>query len=60
MVLAIEFESYDGKTLVTTSEGTFDDSDIERMLGQKEGWVYMLSCLKAYIEHDVQIRASLQ
>lgn len=58
--VTIDLEAYDGKTLVTTKESTFDVSEIERMLGQKEGWVYMLSCLKAYIEHDVQIRVGLQ
>ena len=58
--VTINFESYDDKTLVTTKESAFDSSEVERMLGQKEGWVYMLSCLKAYIEHGVQIRAGLQ
>lgn len=58
--MTINFESYDDKTLVTTKESSFDPSEVERILGQKEGWVYMLSCLKAYIEHGVQIRAGLQ
>jgi uncharacterized protein YndB with AHSA1/START domain len=58
--VTINFESYDDKTLVTTKESSFDSSEIERILGQKEGWVYMLSCLKAYIEHGVKIRAGLQ
>ena len=58
--VTINFESYDDKTLVTTKESSFDPSEVERILGQKEGWVYMLSCLKAYIEHGVQIRAGLQ
>lgn len=58
--VTINFESYDDKTLVTTRESSFDPSEVERILGQKEGWVYMLSCLKAYIEHGVQIRAGLQ
>ena len=50
----------DGATLVTTTEYGFDPDEIEVMLGQKEGWIYMLSCLKAYIEHGVKIRAALQ
>lgn len=30
------------------------------MLSQKEGWVYMLSCLKIYIKHGVQIKVGLR
>jgi len=26
---------------------------VKKMIGQKEGWVYMLSCLKCYLENDI-------
>lgn len=58
--VTITFTEQDGATLVTTTENGFDSDELEVMLGQKEGWVYMLSCLKAYIEHGVKIRAALQ
>ncbi|MFD1356972.1 SRPBCC family protein [Fictibacillus halophilus] len=38
-----------------------DDPDVvNKMMGQKEGWVYTLTCLKGYLENDVNtLRASL-
>lgn len=38
-----------------------DDPDIiKKMIGQKEGWVYTLTCLKGYLENGVtNLRASL-
>lgn len=38
-----------------------DDPEIvNKMLGQKEGWVYMLTCLKGYLENGASnLRASL-
>ena len=55
----IQFEGVDDSTVVTTIEKDFDAQDVEQLLGQKEGWVYMLSCLKAYLEHNVSIRAAI-
>lgn len=50
-------------TIIEIRESGFkaDDPEIvDKMIGQKEGWVYMLSCLKCYIENDVKnLRASL-
>ncbi|GGI39023.1 SRPBCC domain-containing protein [Mammaliicoccus stepanovicii] len=46
-------------TIVKTIEQEFDPNDVETMLNQKEGWVYMLSCLKAYIEYNDTIRGAL-
>lgn len=50
-------------TLVEVNESGFKENDpelVNKLLGQKEGWVYMLSCLKAYLEHGVNdLRASL-
>ena len=38
-----------------------DDPEIvNKMIGQKEGWVYMLTCLKGYLENGIHnLRASL-
>jgi uncharacterized protein YndB with AHSA1/START domain len=36
-----------------------DENIINVMLDNKEGWVYMLTCLKGYLEHGVNLRASL-
>lgn len=44
-----------------TEEG-FNENDeniISVMLDNKEGWVYMLTCLKGYLEFGVHLRASL-
>jgi uncharacterized protein YndB with AHSA1/START domain len=49
-------------TIIKVTESGFTEGpeDIEKMLGQKEGWVYMLTCLKAYLENGVNtLRASL-
>ncbi|MGW7968759.1 SRPBCC domain-containing protein [Staphylococcus xylosus] len=57
--VTIQFEGIGESTVVTTIEKDFDTQDEEQLLGQKEGWVYMLSCLKAYLEHNVSIRAAI-
>lgn len=57
--VTIEFEGIGESTVVTTIEKDFDTQDVEQLLGQKEGWVYMLSCLKAYLEHNISIRAAI-
>ncbi len=57
--VTIQFEGIGESTRVTTIEKDFDTQDVEQLLGQKEGWVYMLSCLKAYLEHNVRIRAAI-
>ncbi|RIO57454.1 hypothetical protein BUZ85_19845 [Mammaliicoccus sciuri] len=57
--VTIQLEGIGESTIVTTIEKDFDTRDVERLLGQKEGWVYMLSCLKAYLEHNVRIRAAI-
>ncbi|RLL48470.1 hypothetical protein D8M04_04215 [Oceanobacillus piezotolerans] len=36
-----------------------DDNIIIQLLDNKEGWVYMLTCLKGYLEYGVNLRASL-
>lgn len=57
--VTIQFEESEAGTVVTTTEKDFDMQDVKQLLGQKEGWVYMLSCLKAYLEHGVTIRAAI-
>jgi uncharacterized protein YndB with AHSA1/START domain len=56
-------ESDHMSTIIEVNESGFNENDPElanKMMGQKGGWVYMLSCLKAYLEHDVKnLRASL-
>ncbi|MGR3762914.1 SRPBCC domain-containing protein [Rossellomorea sp. NS-SX7] len=49
-------------TIVEVMEEGFDEDDdgfIESLLDNKEGWVYMLSCLKGYMEFGVDLRAAL-
>lgn len=49
-------EPDDQSTLIQVTESGFKEDDPElfnKMLGQKEGWVFMLSCLKCYLEHGV-------
>ncbi len=63
-VVTISLEGSDEKsTIIEINESGLKEEDpevISKMLGQKEGWVYMLSCLKSYLEHDVNdLRASL-
>jgi uncharacterized protein YndB with AHSA1/START domain len=36
-----------------------DDEVISQLLDNKEGWVYMLTCLKGYLEYGVNLRAAL-
>ena len=50
-------------TVIEVTESGHKQNDPEimnKMLGQKEGWVYTLTCLKAYLEHGItDLRASL-
>lgn len=50
-------------TIVEVNEEGFDENDnqlISNLLQNKEGWVYMLTCLKGYVEFGVnKLRASL-
>lgn len=45
-----------------TEEGfnQHDDGIINQLIDNKEGWVYMLTCLQAYLEFGIiDLRASL-
>ena len=63
-VVTITFEELDNSsTIIQVNEAGLKEDDpelINKMLGQKEGWVYMLTCLKAYLENGITtMRASL-
>lgn len=63
-VVTITLKQLDSaNTVVEVNENGFqqhDDKLIERLLDNKEGWVYMLTCLKGYLEFGVaQLRAAL-
>ncbi|MBT2757697.1 SRPBCC family protein [Mesobacillus foraminis] len=50
-------------TIIEVNESGFKEDEpdvVTKMLGQKEGWVFMLSCLKAYLENGItDMRGSL-
>lgn len=50
-------------TIIEINEAGFNEDDPEirnKLIGQKEGWVYMLTCLKGYLENgSTRLRASL-
>ncbi len=49
----LTFAEESGSTIVTAEEAGFEDSQIAEMLQNQTGWVYMLCCLKAYLENGV-------
>jgi uncharacterized protein YndB with AHSA1/START domain len=57
------FPADNGGTIVEVIEEGFDRDDdehlIDLLLDNKEGWVYMLTCLKGYMEFGVSLRAAL-
>lgn len=62
-IVTIALEESQGETIITVVESGFNAHDPEimaKMMGQKEGWVYTLTCLKGYLESGVStLRASL-
>ncbi|MEA2559751.1 MAG: hypothetical protein QOH06_1255 [Acidobacteriota bacterium] len=44
------------KVKVSESGWPRDDQGIARCLEQMQGWVHMLCCLKAYLEHGINLR----
>ncbi|WP_404328220.1 SRPBCC family protein [Mesobacillus maritimus] len=63
-IVSIKLEELDhNRTVIEITESGLRAEDpeiVSKMLGQKEGWVYMLSCLKSYLENGVtDLRASL-
>ena len=52
----------DSESVIEINEEGFNENDdniISQLLDNKEGWVYMLTCLKGYLEYGVNLRASL-
>ncbi|MCM3587835.1 SRPBCC family protein [Mesobacillus maritimus] len=63
-VVTITLKELDNaSTIIEVNESGLNEDDpeiVNKMLGQKEGWVYMLTCLKGFLENDVSdLRASL-
>ncbi|MGP4041260.1 SRPBCC family protein [Gracilibacillus sp. D59] len=56
-------ESDNTSTIIEVIESGFKKDDpqiVNKMLGQKGGWVYTLTCLKGYLENGVtNLRASI-
>ncbi len=48
-------------TVVTVNEARFpmDENGVKRALGQTGGWTYFLACLKAYVQHGINLRLGL-
>ncbi|ARU63747.1 hypothetical protein CBW65_01920 [Tumebacillus avium] len=49
-------------TIIAVNEDGFNEKDddlLSKMIDNKEGWVYMLTCLKGYLEYGVSLRAAL-
>ncbi|MGG0187871.1 SRPBCC family protein [Bacillus rhizoplanae] len=49
-------------TIIEVNEEGFKENDnelISQLIDNKEGWVYMLTCLKGYLEYGVNLRAAL-
>lgn len=43
-------------TIIEVNEEGFQEEDptlLQKMVDNKEGWVYVLSCLKGYLEHGI-------
>lgn len=58
-VVDIELEEEDGWTIVNVTETGWppDKMGIARLPDQTQGWVYMLLCLEAYLEHGITLRS---
>ncbi|WP_255298546.1 SRPBCC family protein [Brevibacillus dissolubilis] len=56
-------ESDHASTIIVVNEEGFRDDDedlLPKLIDNKEGWVYMLTCLKAYVEFGITtLRAGL-
>ena len=55
-------EQGNGKTEIEVMEDGFQENDdnlLPTMVDNKEGWVYMLTCLKGYLEYGVVLRGAL-
>jgi uncharacterized protein YndB with AHSA1/START domain len=58
-LVEMKLESIDkNQTLVKVSETEWplDEEGVAKCMGQTQGWVNMLCCLKAYVEHNINLR----
>ena len=61
VTIAIE-ETGPSSSIISVKEEGFRETDasfISELLDNKEGWVYTLTCLKAYLEYGANLRAAL-
>ena len=62
-IVTITLKDLDHSTTIieVNEEGFKEDDDelISQLVDNKEGWVYMLTCLKGYLEYGVNLRAAL-
>ncbi|MET3196795.1 SRPBCC family protein [Bacillus sp. OAE603] len=62
-IVTITLNEVDTNTTIEVIESGLKEDDPEvvaKMIGQKEGWVYTLTCLKAYLENGINsLRASI-
>jgi uncharacterized protein YndB with AHSA1/START domain len=62
VTITLEELDHTSATIEVTEQGWREDEEalISKLLDNKEGWVYMLTCLKAYLEFGVtQLRAGV-
>lgn len=55
-------ETGPSSSIISVKEEGFRETDagfISELLDNKEGWVYTLTCLKAYLEYGANLRAAL-
>ena len=62
-IVTITLEELDTtSTIIEVIEEGFNENDedlMNQLIDNKEGWVYMLTCLKGYLEYGVNLRAAL-
>lgn len=62
-IITITLKELDNlSTIIEINEEGFNENDdelISKLIDNKEGWVYVLSCLKGYLEYGVNLRAAL-
>ena len=62
-IVTIILEELDtSSTIIEIAEEGFKENDndfINQLIDNKEGWVYMLTCLKGYLEYGDNLRAAL-
>ncbi len=56
--VSIRFEPFDNGTLITVTEGAMpcDEQGLKWLAGNTEGWANFLACLKAWMEHGINLR----